>query len=299
MLAAYIKLLRPKQYSKNLLVFAALLFTGNFSNIDQVIRALIAFLAMCMASSATYIINDLIDLERDRAHPVKKNRPIASGKVSPKLAIAIAALLFIGAVAIGVYLNKASAALIAFYAIMQAAYNIRLKHIAISDVFVISLGFILRATLGAAAVGVAISGWLLLCTGALALMLGFGKRRHEFLLQGDERGSSREVLKQYTLELLNNLVVSTATSAALCYAIYVMESTNARNHPLLIFTVIFVAYGVCRYLYLIFGKGEGGEPETLLVTDPHIWGTILGFVIIAVIAIKFPYHFPMVELSPK
>jgi len=283
---SYIKVARPKQWSKNLLVFAALLFTGSFKDNDLVVKALLAFVAMSLISSATYIVNDLIDLERDRQHPKKSKRPIAAGEVSPVAAILMAIAFACASIAIVATLGRTSTLIIVIYLVLQVAYNGGLKRVPVADVFVISMGFILRAVLGAEAIAVPISSWLLFCTGALALMLGFGKRRNEFVVQGDERSKTRESLDGYNLSVLDALVTMSSVGAALCYALYVIQSDTGHRYPGLIFTSPFVFYGICRYVYLVFKQGEGGEPENLLFRDGHILFTIIGFTVFAVLAVK-------------
>lgn len=248
---------------------------------------------MCLVSSATYIANDLADIDRDRAHPVKKNRPLASGAVPKSVAIGLAPILGIGAVAVAFLVNASTVALVVGYALLQVAYNFAFKRVPVADVFAISLGFVLRAIVGAAAIAVGISGWLLFCTGALALLLGFGKRRHELTLAGGE-STTRESLRGYSEQTLNSLLVVSAGSAAMCYGVYSIESPTAHRFPALILTSPFVFYGIYRYLYLIFERGEGGEPESLLFGDPHIWVSIVFFVVAAGVAVSGA-HVPFLD----
>ena len=279
------RLLRPKQWSKNLLVFAALLFTAAFKDTQSVERALLAFLAMCLASSATYIVNDLFDLERDRQHPRKKNRPLAAGRITPTVGSVVAGLVGIAALLIANYLGPMTLMVLVTYLFLQALYNLGLKRIAVADVFCIGVGFVLRAALGAAAIDVKISGWLLFCTGALALMLGFAKRRNEFIAQGGDKGVTRESLDMYSKGALDALVIMFACGAGLCYGIYAIESETAHKYPALILTSLFVFYGISRYVLLVFSLDEGGEPENLLYKDPHILLAILLFLATAVMAV--------------
>jgi 4-hydroxybenzoate polyprenyltransferase len=285
---AVLKLLRPKQYTKNLLVFTALLFTAGAGGADAWTKTLIAFFAMCLLSSAVYVVNDVLDAERDRAHPVKRTRPIASGAVSVPLAWGIAAVLAGGSAALTFQLPRAAIVMIGLYLAVQVLYNAGCKRIPVTDVFLIATGFVLRAALGAAAIDARFSGWLLFCTGTLALMLGFGKRRHEFILQGQDRAKSRESLVGYSRQALDTLVAICATGSAICYGVYSIESETARRHPMLLLTTLFVAYGVCRYVYVVFGQDEGGEPENLLLRDPHIIASVLLFVATAVLALSVP-----------
>lgn len=279
-------LLRPKQWAKNLLVFAALIFTGGFTNPAMVVPVLLAFAAMCMASSATYIFNDLADLERDRAHPKKKKRPLASGDVPISIGIATGVLLVLGSLGIALTLNTTSFVVVLSYLFLQVLYNWRLKRTPLADVYCIAIGFVLRATLGAAAIAVGISGWLLYCTGALALMLGFAKRRNEFVIQGEARASSRESLSAYSRASLDALVVMFACGAAMAYAIYTINGSTAQKYPGIMLTSLFVFYGITRYVFLVFTQDEGGEPADVLFKDPHIIFSVLGFLATAILAVS-------------
>jgi 4-hydroxybenzoate polyprenyltransferase len=283
-LAAFIRLLRPKQWTKNLLVFAALLFTGNFTNPHFLWLSILAFLAMCAVSSSTYIFNDIQDAERDRAHPKKRLRPIASGAVQPGTAVAVAIVLAVLGLAIAAALGVGSVVIVVTYLLIQLLYNVGLKRIPVADVYAIAFGFVLRAALGAAAIEVKLSGWLLFCTGALALMLGFGKRRNEFILQGEERSVSRQSLVHYNRVALDGLVLMFATASAICYGLYTLESQTAARYPGIILTAPFVFYGITRYVLLIFTADEGGEPEEILFKDPHLVISIVLFVAAAGIA---------------
>lgn len=283
----YISLLRPKQWTKNLLVFAAILFTNNLGNANAFKRALLAFVAMCLVSSAVYVFNDLRDAEKDRKHPRKKSRPIASGKIAPAVAAALGAILLVGAfLLLWFMLGKRSTSVVGVYLALQILYNAGGKAVAVLDVFLISIGFILRAALGAAAISALISPWLLLCTGALALLLGFGKRRNEYIIQGEKRTETRSSLGSYSTLSLNALVVMSATAASLCYSLYALESPTAHKYPALFLTSPFVFYGVCRYVLLIFVQDEGGEPENLLFRDPHLIASVVLFVVIAMVAVS-------------
>lgn len=295
LLMSLVLLLRPKQWTKNLLVFAAWIFTASVvKNPASTPLVLLGFLAMCLASSATYIFNDIADVERDRAHPKKRNRPIASGAIPVPAAIATGLLLLVISVGIAFYLSHTTGVILLSYLILQIIYNLGLKHVPVADVFIISLGFVLRAALGAAAISATISTWLLFCTGALALMLGFAKRRNEYIHQGDNRALSRESLEGYSKGALDALVIMFACGAALCYGVYAVDSTTAKKFPAIILTSIFVFYGICRYVLIVFGRDEGGEPENLLFKDRHILFSILMFVITAVLALS-GFKIPLLE----
>ena len=283
---AVVRLLRPKQWTKNLLVFAALIFSGHFRDPQAIGLAVLAFAAMSLVSSATYAFNDVADVARDRQHPRKRNRPIASGAISPRVGTAIGIVLLLIGVGIAAALNTTSVALIAAYLLLQMAYNVGLKKTPVADVYCIATGFVLRAVLGAAAISVSISGWLLFCTGALALMLGFGKRRNEFILQGDARAASRESLVSYNRLALDGMVVMFATAAALCFGVYSLESATAQRFPGIILTAPFVFYGITRYVLLIFTLDEGGEPADVLFRDRHLVFSILAFLAAAILAMS-------------
>jgi len=285
-------LMRPKQWTKNLLVFAAPLFTAGLGDQHKLFPALIAFASLCLASSTIYVINDLLDVERDRQHPKKCKRPIASGAVPVPVAIAMIPVLLIGALALALLASKSAAILVGIYLVLQSTYNLGMKHTAVADVFAISLGFVLRAVVGAAAIDVKISSWLLFCTGALALMLGYGKRRQEFILKGEERGLTRESLNHYSLQALDALVIMSATAAAIAYGIYSINSRTAQHFPAIILTSVPVIYGISRYLLVAFTQDEGGEPESLLFSDRHILLSVVAFIACAAIAMsgfKIPF----------
>ncbi len=283
---ALFKLMRPKQWTKNFLVFAGLLFTASFSDRDLLIKALIAFAAMCLASSGTYALNDLMDVERDRLHPRKKNRPIAAGLVSKTAALVFGSVLIVFGLALSGFLNLESLGVMVAYLLLQVFYNGSLKRIPVADVFGLSLGFLLRAVLGTVAISVAISPWLLFCTASLALLLGFAKRRSEFVTMEEDRSQTRPSLGGYSRASLDALVLVSAAVAAICYGIYSIESPTAKSHPALFLTTPFVFYGVCRYLYIVFTFDEGGEPETVLLKDRHVQCSVLAFLVMAFLVLR-------------
>jgi len=284
-LRGLVRLARPHHWTKNLLVFAGLLFTGSFQNPEAWRASVSAFATMCLISSAFYAWNDVRDAERDLAHPRKRNRPIPSGEVSPGLAVAFASALLVVGALLAVQLRPAAFGLIALYAGIQLAYNAGLKAVPVLDACAVGSGFVLRAAVGAAAMGVAVSGWLLLCTGALALLVSFGKRRAEFHALGEQRSDVRPSLSAYTKESLDGLVTLAASTSVLCYGLYAIESHTARNHPSLFLTAPLVAYGVMRYLLLVFQGAEGiGEPDLLLIRDRHLVATVALFCVLAALA---------------
>jgi 4-hydroxybenzoate polyprenyltransferase len=281
----FFRLLRVKQYSKNVFVFAALLFSTTLWHLGPLIATLEAVVAMSLVGSATYIANDLFDIRRDQAHPKKRLRPIASGAVGIPFAIGVAVACLILGLVIGFHVNPIVLIWLVGYLFLQATYNLFLKQVPIADVFVIATGFVLRVILGAVAIHAQLSGWILLCTASLALLLGFGKRRSEFVSQGLERSSTRESLKGYSLQALDAFVVCSAASALLCYGLYGIESPTAKQHSGLILTIPFVAFGIFRYLMLIFGDGDTGEPESVVFKDKQLAFTLALFIITSAVAL--------------
>ncbi len=283
MLSQALKLLRPKQWVKGLLVLAAPLFTNRLYALSDWTRIFLAFASITAASSATYIFNDWKDRDRDKVHPKKKHRPIASGAVSGTAAIAIGGLCLTVAAGTAGLLGLTFSTVIAVYLILQISYNLGLKHVAVADVFVLSSGYVIRAALGAIAIDVAISRWLYFCTGLLALFVSFGKRYAELRGTGT---TGRAVLEQYNTEGLKAMIYVAAAGASLSYGIYAIESPTGKSHPLLVITTIWVYYGVLRYLHLLFGQNEGGEPESLFLKDPHLLVSVAMFLLSSLAAMK-------------
>src|SRR5579871_2189459 len=220
MALAVLRLLRPKQWTKGLLVFAAPLFTRLLTDPVVLRKELLAFVAVALLSSAVYILNDACDVERDRKHPTKKNRPLASGEVSLGFAAGLGIVLAAVGFGLAFSLGRGALILVGVYVALQLAYNLALKHVAVADVFLLASGYVLRAALGAAAIHVGVSGWLLFCTGALALLVGIGKRRNEFLLQTETGVETREALANYSLQGLDVLLGIAAAAAMMSYGIY-------------------------------------------------------------------------------
>jgi 4-hydroxybenzoate polyprenyltransferase len=253
---------------KNLFVFAGLVFAQRLFS-PAVWVALAAFAVFCALSGAIYLLNDVADRERDRLHPVKRGRPIASGALSVPRAVTAAVLLL--AVGLGAAWRIApSFALAALaYVVLLAAYSAWLKHIVIADVLAVALGFVLRAVAGALAIGVAISGWLIICTLQIALFLALGKRRHEYISLGEAAVRHRPILAEYSAGLLDQMIAVVTASAVTAYALYTMSAeTVAKFHTqLLPATIPFVLYGIFRYLYLLYRRQLGGNPSELFLND--------------------------------
>ncbi|HZO61635.1 MAG TPA: decaprenyl-phosphate phosphoribosyltransferase [Gaiellaceae bacterium] len=266
--------MRPRQWMKNLLLFAGLLFAAKLGDRDRWLDASIAFAAYCAASSAAYLANDVRDAEHDRAHPVKRLRPIASGELPARAALVLAGLLAAVALGAAAYLGPWSVVFMAAFLALQVAYSAGLKHVALIDVFVIAALFVIRASAGADAVDVRISPWLLICTGLLALFLALAKRRAELVLVGADETPGRPVLEGYSLALVDQLVSVVAASTVIAYSLYTF---GARDSKAMMVTVPFVVYGVFRYLLLLHRHDLGEEPENVLLTDVPLILTLAGW----------------------
>jgi len=272
---AVLRATRPLQWTKNSVVFAALVFAGRLTDPRSVFLAVLAFIAFCMVSGAVYLVNDVRDIEADRLHPTKRLRPIPSGYLSVNLALSIAAILVIASLALSLWIRPSFAAMTAAYLVLMLAYSFGLKHVVILDVVLIAVGFVIRAAAGAVAIDVVISPWLLACTLLLALFLGFGKRRHE--LAHVEAAAHRPNLESYTLPLLDQLLVVTATATVVSYLLYTIETRAKFGTDALILTVPFVAFALFRYLFLLHRRGEGGRPESLLFSDKPLLLAIIAW----------------------
>ncbi len=272
---AVLRATRPLQWTKNSVVFAALVFAGRLTDPPSVFLAVLAFIAFCLVSGAVYLVNDVRDIEADRLHPTKRHRPIPSGHLSVNLALSIAAMLVIASLALSWWIRPSFAAMTAAYLVLMLAYSFGLKHVVILDVVLIAVGFVIRAAAGAVAIDVVISPWLLACTLLLALFLGFGKRRHE--LAHVEAAAHRPNLESYTLPLLDQLLVVTATATVVSYLLYTIETRAKFGTDALILTVPFVAFALFRYLFLLHRRGEGGRPESLLFSDKPLLLAIIAW----------------------
>ena len=261
--------LRPGQWTKNLFVFAALVFAQRLSNADAVVRAVIAFIVFCALSATVYLINDVLDREQDQRHPLKSNRPIASGALSPALALMTAAALGTAALIVASVLGRPFFLTAAAYVVLLSAYSALLKHIVILDVLTIAAGFTLRAAAGAASIAVPISHWLLVCTTLLALFIALSKRRHELTLLTERAIDHRPILGDYTPYLLDQMISVVTASTLIAYAFYTIspETTAKFGNDLLSLTIPFPLYGIFRYLYLVHLRDKGGSPAELVVND--------------------------------
>jgi len=277
--------LRPRQWVKNLFVFAGLVFAQKLFT-PSVWPALGAFAVFCALSGSVYLVNDAADREKDRLHPDKKWRPIASGRLPAGTAVTAAAVLVVAALAGSLVLSRPLAVVALAYAVLLGAYSVWLKHVVIVDVIVVAIGFVLRAVAGAVAIDVGISGWLLICTVLMALFLALGKRRHEYLTLGEAAVRHRPILAEYSAGLLDQMIAVVTASTVTAYALYTMspETVAKFETRLLPATLPFVLYGIFRYLYLLYRRQLGGNPSELFLNDgPLLVNTLLWILAVALI----------------
>lgn len=283
MLGAIWEAMRPRQWTKNLLVYAGLLFSGRLFAGADFLRASAMAAAFCLASSGVYLVNDIFDVEKDRAHPTKRFRPIAAGRVSRGAAIGAAALLFAAGLSAAYVLVPVCAAFLASYIAINLAYAARLKHVVILDVMAVAYGFVARAVVGALAIHRPMTAWFLLCVMFLSLFLALGKRRQELWRLGDTRAAGRRVLRSYTLALLDQLMTVVTTAVLLSYALFTLDPATAR-HGAMGLTIPLVLYGIFYYLYLVRVQGVGEAPdEALYRAKPLLFVVLLYAAAIVVI----------------
>lgn len=278
MIGLILQEIRVRQYTKNVLVYAAPLFSGTLLVPDMLRRSTLAFVSFCLMASAVYILNDIMDREKDRQHPTKCHRPIASGNLSLPLAVGIFCALLLGAGILSWLVRPGLAVLLMGYFVMNIAYSVRLKHIVLVDVMIIAAGFVMRAFAGTIAIGVGASSWFIVCVFMLSMFLALAKRRSEMVLLSDNPSRQRRVLQEYSLELVNQLLTVVTAITVTSYSLFAIQADNV-SEPFMLVTVPLVIYGIFRYLYLINIKGMGGKPEEVLLKDKGILCTCLIFVI--------------------
>ena len=266
MIRDYVRLIRIKHWVKDVFIFAPLIFSFNFYKPSYIGRTLIMCAAFCLAASAVYVFNDVTDRRRDRLHPKKKDRPVASGAVSVRSALILAALLLVAAGAVSGILGRSSVMIVLAYIGLNAAYSLLLKNQTFIDVMVIATGFLIRVVAGAIAIDVELSSWMLLTTFFLSLFLGFGKRRKEL---AEASTGHRAVFQDYSIELLNSLIIISAALTIITYSLYVVTSKTmiALGRDKFITTIPFVVFGVFRYMFLIYRQNNGGDPAEVLLRD--------------------------------
>jgi 4-hydroxybenzoate polyprenyltransferase len=274
--------MRPKQWTKNVILFAPLIFSQNLFHVQSFIRVLEAFILFTLVTGSVYILNDLMDIEKDKCHPKKSQRPLASGKLKPINAIIFSIVLGMTILISSFFLNFRFGMVVLIYLILQLAYTFSLKHIIILDVFSVAAGFVLRVLAGAVIIEVPVSTWLLVCTMLLALFLSFCKRRYELVKLETEAVNHRNSLKEYSPYLLDQMIAVVTASTVISYALYTMSAQTVQKFGTtnLKYTIPMVLFGIFRYLYLIHQKDEGGNPESIVLKDKPMIFNILFYVIV-------------------
>jgi len=290
-LTSFVRSLRPEQWTKNLVVFAGLLFARELFNPVALVRTLTAFVAFCLLSGVVYVFNDIVDREADRRHPIKSSRPIASGAISPWQAGGGAAVLAIAALAMSVQLSWSFGGVAVAYLVLQGLYSGPLKQVVILDVLTIAIGFVLRAVAGAVAIAVPISNWLLVVTILLALFLGLSKRRHELVLLADGAIGHRPILGEYSPYLLDQMISVVTASTLVAYIFYCIspETSQKFGTDLLGLTIPFPLYGIFRYLYLVHQREGGGSPSQMLMNDRPLLACVALWALAVVVIVYRPY----------
>ncbi len=286
MLLALFKTMRPKQWIKNVAIFAALVFDEKLFSTGYLLDTIAGFSLLCLVSGTVYIINDVVDVEKDRAHPKKKNRPIAAGELPVKVATATAIILPLVVIPLSFALNIAFGALMTLYLLMQLAYSFKLKHVAIIDVLTIAAGFVIRVAAGVVLVSVArFSPWLYVVTTLLSLLMGFGKRRQEWLMAKNGVKNTRAILEEYNLPFLDNVITIVATSTVMAYSLYTFSAPNLPPNHWMMLTIPFVIYGIFRYLYALHVLDSGGDPSEMLLEDRPLQITVVlwGFTAVGIL----------------
>lgn len=291
-LGGLLRTMRPKQWTKNGFIFIPLLFDRQLTDINAVLMTLAGFVFLCMMSSTVYIMNDLADIEEDRQHPTKKNRPLPAGVLSPTLATGAVVVLPLVTLPLSFLISPWLTAVLAGYLVLQIAYTFQLKHMVLLDVMTIAAGFVLRVAAGQTTLPTQVerfSPWLYLFTTMLALYLGFAKRRQELILLEGKAGSTRKILEEYNLKLLDEMMVIVTATTILTYALYTFSAEGLPENNSMMLTIPFVVYGIFRYMWLIHVKGELAPPDEVLLKDRPLqiavvlWG-IAVIVILYVVA---------------
>jgi 4-hydroxybenzoate polyprenyltransferase len=286
-----VRSLRPQQWTKNLLVFAPLLFAVRLFDPPSLLRATAGFVVFCALSSVVYLINDVMDREGDRRHPIKRMRPIAAGIVPVNMAVSLAGLLAAMALAAAFYLNFRFGLVAATYVVLQTLYSLSLKHIVIIDALTLAIGFVLRAIGGAVAIDVVISHWLFVCTILLALFIALAKRRHELVLLAGGAASHRPILDEYSAYLLDQMIGVVTASTLIAYIFYTIspETEQKFGTEWLGLTIPFPLYGIFRYLYLVHRREGGGSPSDLLLNDRPLLACVTLWVVAVVLIVYHPF----------
>jgi 4-hydroxybenzoate polyprenyltransferase len=278
MLRPLIETMRPKQWAKNMFIFAGLVFGKKLMHPELLIRNLLTFALFCLMSSTVYLINDVADIDKDRQHPTKRHRPLPSGRLRTRTAIIAAALFALVSIPCAVLLDPQVGLISIAYLAAMMAYSLLLKDFVIVDVLVVSAGYVLRVAAGVAVTGVPFSAWLYVCTTLLALFISFSRRRHELVVLEATADEHRSTLGEYSTRLLDEMISVVTSTTVMAYSLYTFFGPNAPSDQSMMLTIPFVLYGVFRYLYLIHVEGEGGTPEDVLfqdrplLVDIALWG---------------------------
>lgn len=284
--AALIRALRPRQWIKNLVILVPLVFDIKLLQMQYLVPSLLAFGVFCALASSVYLINDLFDAEADRLHPTKKNRPIAAGLITPRSAVITAVMLPLLALPAAYAIKPLLGLLAAVYWVQNLLYSYRLKNIVILDVMVVATGFLLRLGAGVTLVNVErFSPWMFICVSLGALLVGFGKRRHELTLMQAQASTHRSVLQEYTLPFLDLAINMAAAAILIAYSLYTFSAPNMPATHLMMLTIAPVWYGTLRYLYLLHVSGKGGAPEDLLLEDRPLLATVFVWALAAVLVL--------------
>ena len=288
LLRSLLKLLRPHQWVKSGFVFVGLVFGHGWSDPVLVQKVVLAAMSFSLAASAIYVMNDLADRERDRQHPAKRHRPLASGAVSPWQARLLGACCLAGSLALASAVSGVVMLIVLAYVALNVGYSAGLKHVVLLDVFIIAAGFMLRILAGTLGVGIAPSHWLLLCGLMVTLFLGFAKRRAELNEMDGDGAAHRAVLDDYDPVLLDKMIGISAASAIISYSLYTVSAETVAMHGTahLVYTVPFVVYGIFRYLFLLHRRGRGGDPAAALLRDPHLLGAVGAWLAAVVLLIR-------------
>jgi 4-hydroxybenzoate polyprenyltransferase len=288
--SAFLELMRPKQWYKNLLLFVGLVFSKELGELDKILLAGLGFLAFCALSAGVYTFNDIMDRERDRQHPNKRLRPIPSGRVSVAGATVFGAILLIVGLGASFFIHWLLLLVALAYLIEGFSYSLYLKNLVIVDALTLSTGFVIRAYAGTVAVDVPVSPWLVICVFLLALFLAFGKRRHELALLGDRAENHREILKYYTLHMVEDMMLVSTATLIMAYAMYTFLAVN----QYMMVTIPFAVYGVLRYTFLVHMADKGGEPEEIFKDLPSLVNLVLWVSAVVLILYYAPEEGPLI-----
>jgi 4-hydroxybenzoate polyprenyltransferase len=274
---ALVESMRPLKWARNAFVLAALLFDKKVFDWPSVFRAGGAFALFCLVASGVYLVNDLLDIERDRQHPTKKNRPLASGRLPIPLGVGAAVLCLGASIALGFLIQPELGGILGLYALINIAYSLRLKHVVIIDIFAIASGYVLRVAAGAVAVRVErFSPWLYVFTLLFAMLVSLAKRRQELMLLANKAGSHRISLNEYSMVFFDQTISMMAGGAIVVYALYTVFAPNLPGNHLMMLTIPVAMFAFLRYLYLVYSRGEGGSPDELFFSDrPLVLGVMM------------------------